>query len=127
MASLSQLVSLPYSVIEVETLAARRALELAVEIGIDRVILEGDSAVLMQNLKTSTSSLVQFSHIANDILFLASYFTDLNFSHVSRLCNKVAYSLARRVPLSSPLSVWMEDIPPNIEPIFMDDLLNLTV
>lgn len=47
MASLSQLVSLPYSVIEVETLAARRALELAVEIGIDRVILEGDSAVLM--------------------------------------------------------------------------------
>ena len=47
MASLSQLVSLPYSVIEVETLAARRALELAVEIGIDRVILEGDSAVLI--------------------------------------------------------------------------------
>lgn len=39
MASLSQLVSLPYSVIEDET--------LAVEIGIDRVILEGDSAVLM--------------------------------------------------------------------------------
>lgn len=33
MSSLSQLVSLPYSVIEDETLAARRALGLAMEIG----------------------------------------------------------------------------------------------
>lgn len=47
MASLSQLVLLPYSVIEVETLAAKRTLELAEEIGIDRVILEGDLVVLM--------------------------------------------------------------------------------
>ena len=63
--------------IEVETLAARRALELPVEIGIDRVILEGDSAVLMQSLKTGSKSLAQFSHLANDILFLASHFTNL--------------------------------------------------
>lgn len=59
------------------------------------MILEGDSAVLMQTLKTSTSSLAQFSHIANDILFLASYFSDVKFSHVSRFYNKVAHSLGR--------------------------------
>lgn len=127
MALLSQLVSLPYSVIEVETLAARRALELAVEIGIDRVILEGDLAVLMQTLKTGTSSLAQFSRIANDILFLASYFFDVKFSHASRFCNKVAPSLVRWAPLSSPLSVWMEDIPPDVEPVFMVDFLSLAV
>lgn len=57
MASLSQLISLPYSVVEVETLVARRALELVVEIGIGRVVLEGDSAVLMQTLKNGTRSL----------------------------------------------------------------------
>ena len=57
MASLSQLISLPYSVVEVETLVARRALELAVEIGIDRVVLEGDSAMLIQTLKNGTRSL----------------------------------------------------------------------
>lgn len=125
MASLSQLVSLPYFVIEVETLAARRALELVVEIGIDRVILEGDSAVLMQNLKNGTRSLAQFSHIANNILFLASYFFDLKFSHVSRFCSKVAHSLARWASLSSPLSAWMEDIPPDIEPVYMADLFSL--
>ena len=125
MASLSQLISLPYSVVEVETLAARRALELAVEIGIDRVVLEGDSAVLMHTLKNGTRSLTQYSHIANDILFLASFFSDLKFSHVSCSCNKVAHSLVRRAPLSSPLSVWMEDVPPDIEPVYMADLLSL--
>nr|POF03682.1 hypothetical protein CFP56_34439 [Quercus suber] len=57
MVSLSQLVPLPFSVIEVNTLAARRALELAVEVGIDRVILEGDSKVLIQILKTGTKTL----------------------------------------------------------------------
>lgn len=40
MDSLSQLILLPFLVIEVKVLAARRALELAVEIGIDRIILE---------------------------------------------------------------------------------------
>ena len=105
MASLSQLISLPYSIVEVETLVARRALELVVEIGIGRVVLEGDSAVLMQTLKNGTRSLAQYNHIAKDILFLASYFSALKFSHVSCSCNKVAHSLARRAPLSSPLSV----------------------
>lgn len=47
MASLAQLVPLPFSVIKFEALAARRALELAVEIGLDRVILEGDSSILI--------------------------------------------------------------------------------
>ena len=105
MASLSQLISLPYSVVEVETLVARRALELVVEIGIGRVVLEGDSAVLMQTLKNGTRSLAQYNHIANDILFLALYFSALKFSHVSCSRNKVAHSLARRASLSSPLSV----------------------
>ena len=125
MVSLSQLVSLPYYIIEVETLAVKRALELAVEIGINKVILESDSVVLMQNLKNGTRSLAQYNHIANDILFLASYFSDLKFSHVSHSYNKVAHSLVRWAPLSSPLSVWMEDIPPDVEPVYMADLLSL--
>ena len=43
MASLSQNIPLPSTVIEVEALAARRALILAQEIGFTRVVLEGDS------------------------------------------------------------------------------------
>ena len=43
---LSQKIPLPMSVIEVEVLAARRALEFAVELGFDHIILEGESEIL---------------------------------------------------------------------------------
>lgn len=43
MASLSQWIPLPFTVIEVEALAAQRAVEFVAEIGLDRVIVEGDS------------------------------------------------------------------------------------
>ena len=43
MVSLSQRIPLPFTIIEVEALAARRALELAMKTSFDQVILEGDS------------------------------------------------------------------------------------
>ena len=43
MAPLSRMVPLPHTVIEVETVAARRALELAAELGFDNLVFEGDS------------------------------------------------------------------------------------
>ena len=86
--------------IKVEALAARRALELAMEIGLDRVILEGDSSVLIRSLQSRSRPRAQFSHLTNDISFLSSHFTSLNFSHVRRHCNKVAHSLARRANIS---------------------------
>lgn len=46
MASLSQLIPLPSTVIEVEVMAARRVVELALECGFESIILEGDSEVL---------------------------------------------------------------------------------
>ena len=45
MASLSQRIPLPTSVIKVKALAARRAMEFALELGFDNVILEGDSEI----------------------------------------------------------------------------------
>ena len=56
MASLAQEVPLPPSVIEVETLVARRALEFALELGFERIILEGDSKSLDKALKTECSN-----------------------------------------------------------------------
>uniref|UniRef100_A0A7N2MJ41 RNase H type-1 domain-containing protein n=1 Tax=Quercus lobata TaxID=97700 RepID=A0A7N2MJ41_QUELO len=57
MASLSQLVHLRTMVIEEETLATRRALQLAIELGFDNLTLEGDSKVLIKVLESRTSSL----------------------------------------------------------------------
>ena len=62
MASLSQKIPLPISVIEVEILAARRALELAVELGFDHVILEGDSEILHKALLVEDKNFTPYGH-----------------------------------------------------------------
>ena len=50
-----------------EALTTRRALEFAMEIGIDQDILEGDSKILKKALESDSSSLAKFGHIAKDV------------------------------------------------------------
>ena len=57
MASLSQRIPLPASVIKVEALAAKRAMEFALELGFDNVTLEGDSEVLVKTLNDGGNTL----------------------------------------------------------------------
>ena len=113
LASLSQQIPLPATVLEVETLATRRALEFAIEIGVHRVILEGDSIILFNALQSTNHSLAHFGHLAEDVKYLASCFQKCMFSHVRKHCNKVAHSLARRALKHPYLLVWMEDVPPD--------------
>ena len=67
MLSLSEKTSLPYTAIEVEALAARRALKLALETGFQQITLEGDSQILISALVNNTHSLSSFGHIMKDI------------------------------------------------------------
>ena len=106
MASLSQKFPLPFKVVELEALAGRRVVEFAAEHGSDRIILEGDSLILINTLRSGCRSLAQFGHIATDVQHIVyQSFIDFNFSHVSRLCNTVAHSLARRTICSSHMVV----------------------
>ena len=82
MASLSQKIPLLTTVIEVEILAARRALEFALELGSDNVVLEGDSEILMKALKQGNSNLTHYGHLLQDILFLSSLFFCVEFSFI---------------------------------------------
>ena len=125
MASLSQNILLPSTVIEMEALAARRALILAQETGFTQVVLEGDSQVLINALKTGSHTLAHFGHIVQDIRYLASSFSDVRYSHVRRQCNIVAHSLARRAILSSSLQVWMEDVPSELADVIQADFQSL--
>ncbi|XP_065616751.1 uncharacterized protein LOC136062066 [Quercus suber] len=123
MASLAQRIPLPSIAIEVEALAARRVIELALEIGLNKGVLEGDSLILMNALKKNSHSLAEFGHIIKDIQFLASQFSIISFSHVKRHCNTVAHSIARwALSFSfSSLQVWMEDVPPEIANVLQAD------
>ena len=50
--SLAQRLKQAYKAVEIEAMAAICALEFAAEIGLDRVVVEGDSKIVTQALKT---------------------------------------------------------------------------
>ena len=50
--SLAQRLKQAYKAVEIEAMAAIRALEFAAEISLDRVVVEGDSKIVTQALKT---------------------------------------------------------------------------
>lgn len=63
MASLTQQLLLPAIVIEIEALATLRAMEFALEIGLDNIVLEGDNEILFKALKSGDRSLAQHGHL----------------------------------------------------------------
>ena len=95
MASLSLKIPLPTSVIEVEVLATRRALEFAVELGFDYIILERDSEILHKALLAEGRNFTPYGHLVQDILNLSSFFSAFKTSLVRHSGNKLAYSLVR--------------------------------
>ena len=125
MVSLSECIPLPSTVIEVEVLAARRGMELAVETGFRNIVLESDSQILIKALREDSYSLASFGHLVQDIQVIASYLSSSNFNHVRRQCNGLAHSLARRAKNLSQSNVWMEDVPPDISSVLQADLFSL--
>ena len=125
MASLAQQIPLPPSVIEVETLAARRALEFALELGFERIILEGDSESLDKALKMECRNFTTYGHLVQDILFLNTHLSEFKTSLVRRQGNNLAHSLARKSQFLSHMSVWMEDVPPDLLSVLEADFTSL--
>ena len=111
MASLSQKISLPQTVVELETLAATRAIEFSIELGFSMVILEGDSKMVIKALQDNSPSLTPFGLLIRDAQEAANFFTCISYAHVGRNGNFVAHNLARYARHITGFFVWMEDVP----------------
>ena len=121
MASMSQQVQLLTTVTQVEAMAAKKAAEFALEVVFNKVVLEGDSKIVYKDLKNNGPLLALHGHPIQDVKAMIPLFSSICFSHVGRLGNKVAHSLARRAILSQNLNVWMEDVPPDILDVVQAD------
>ena len=111
LAFLFQNIPLPHSVVNLETLAACKALEFSLELGFDKAILEGDSLIVMSALRDPSPSLASFGLLVQDAQWLARSFTCISFQHVGRVGNTVAHNLTRHARHVTGFSVWMEDVP----------------
>ena len=114
MASLTQQIPNPTTMAQVEALAARRAVEFALEIGITSTIFEGDSDIIIKDLNGLEPPLALNRHLIQDVKLLESFFNCISFVHVRHQRNNVAHALARRALNSPSLMVWMEDVPLDI-------------
>ncbi|KAK9990631.1 hypothetical protein SO802_025616 [Lithocarpus litseifolius] len=95
MAAFTQPIPLPTSVEMVEVLAARGALRFAMDLGFNKVFVEGDSEIIIKALNQGGLSSSSFGHIIKDIKVLSSLLGNVIFSHTRRQGNRVAHGLAR--------------------------------
>ena len=72
--ALSMPINLGQSVAKMETLARQRAVQFAIEIGLTRVIVEGDSAVVIEALLLGSGQLASYGNILDDIQVQAAVF-----------------------------------------------------
>ena len=78
---------------EVEAIACRCVVSFAIELGLRELVIEGDSALVIQGGKPCQSF---YGHIVDDILHLSSQLQSFTFYHVKRNCNRVANALAKK-------------------------------
>ena len=65
-ASMAKSFHLPFSVVAVEVIVAKKALQFAKDLGLSSIILEGDSKIAIDGLKSKNSSLTEYSHLLDE-------------------------------------------------------------
>ena len=115
-------IPLPHSVPKVEALACRHAVSFAVDLGLQEIIFEGDSAIINQAINSSLSSPALYGHIVDDILHLTLQLRSHKFSQVSRCCNKVADAFAKKARDGLDFKIWVDDVPGDIIPLALFDV-----
>ncbi|XP_050278447.1 uncharacterized protein LOC126720005 [Quercus robur] len=119
--ALSDRIFLPATVDEVEALACRKAISFALDLGVENVVLEGDSKTIIQALNSDSSCASSYGHIIDDIRVCALGFTSISFSHVKRQGNTIADSLAKLAKLSLCPSFWTDGLPRDIHSLVTAD------
>ncbi|XP_075633438.1 uncharacterized protein LOC142605897 [Castanea sativa] len=126
-ASLSQVLPQAYDAMEIEAIAAHRALVFGQEVGISEAVLEGDCQAVMQALKNEGRNLASVRPLILDALSQSGTYTKLLYSHTKREGNKLAHSLARHAINVDDYVVWIEDVPPPLISLYQGDLAKLSL
>ena len=120
--ALSMRIPLPQSMATVETLACKRAVQFAIEIGLHEVIFGGDAVVVIQAIKNKEADQLANGHIVGDIQDQVSLLAFSDFCFVPRSCNKVVDALAKRAKIGPEPQVWLEDCLEDIAHLVMAEI-----
>ncbi|KAK9997768.1 hypothetical protein SO802_017371 [Lithocarpus litseifolius] len=120
--AMSSPIPMAQSVADLEALAYLKAVQFALELGITRVVFEGDSAVVINALLHGAGAFASFGNILDDIRVYSAAFQFVDFTFVSRCCNLVADALAKKAKILVGAQVWLHDVPADIAPLVLLDV-----
>jgi hypothetical protein len=124
-ATLSQKIHGTHSVEMIEALAARRAILFAKEVGVFDAEFEGDAENVIRDLGSTDPIHTPYGLVLEDAKAMLQEFQRFSLSHTRRSGNSVAHALARRASECNNSLVWMEEVPPNITHVLLNDLFAL--
>ena len=81
MASLAERIHMPVSVEVLEALAARRAAIFSAELGLHRVVIEGDPKIVFKALSGESPDQSCIGHIVKDCTSISGFLQICSFSH----------------------------------------------
>ena len=110
-------IPLANSIADMEALACRWAVQFAADLGLRRVIFEGDSAKVINTVTQDNAALSSYGNIVEDILCPVPSFLFVNFVHVPRSGNIVADALAKKAKDLVGCQVWSDVMPADIAPL----------
>ena len=126
-ASLTQLTAPALQPIEIEAIAASRALEFGQEIGITEAVLEGDSELIINSLKVGDQSIASVEPLLQDAIVFSNCYSKLLYSHCRREGNRLTHNLARYSIIVSNYVVWMEEVPNPLFTVVQQDVTNMAI
>ncbi|XP_050290125.1 uncharacterized protein LOC126728321 [Quercus robur] len=108
---------------EAEVLACRKALEFALDLGFQDLVVEGDNITVMRTMVSPRPNRSKLGHIYDDIWMLASGFSSMFVECVKRSANSVAHCLARYASQVDEDMVWVEKSPPPaLQALYLDSM-----
>ena len=87
-ASLVQQVEQAFQPLQVEAIAACRAVEFGSEIGVDCAIVEGDSEVLIKTLRNTDNGLNPIAPLINDVSLFSNLYSELSSLTLREMATK---------------------------------------
>ena len=102
-------------------MAAARAISFVQDLGFTSFILEGDSANVINTLNSVEMSLSNYGHVLSSAKSMLVASSSVSFSHVRRVGNCVAHNLAKHARHVRGFTVWIENVPPHLNSVFLAD------
>ena len=125
LASLAQSIPQAFQPAEIEAIAVARALEFEHEIGLTKAILEGDSELIVNSLKSGRATMASVEPLIQDVTIFSTSYTKLLYSHCRRDGNKLTHSLARFSIHVPNYLAWMEEVTHTLLSVAEQDVANL--